>query len=158
MRRRYKILFILIGIFALLECGAIAYISLTRTYEIKSLTNTGNKYTLNFDKVNNSVHYVVKVKENNNTIIEKEIEDNTFNFELDNTDYESTYEVSVVAVKKNGEERIAHGTLNVNIMGEENEPKGNDKTLSDDVIRYYDLDSDGWRSFIIENLKEWKID
>lgn len=66
--------------------------------------------------------------------------------------------VEFTYLKKNGEERIAHGTLNVNIMGEENKPKGSDKTLSKDVIRYYDLDSDDWRSFIIENLKEWKID
>ena len=58
--------------------------------------------------------------------------------------------------KKNGETRTAHGTLNIDIMGEENTPKGTGYEVSDDVIRYYDTDSKGWRSFIIENFVDWK--
>lgn len=55
--------------------------------------------------------------------------------------------------KVNGEIREAYGTLNVKIIGEENQPHNNDKyQASDEVIRYYDLNSNGWRSFRIENL------
>ena len=57
--------------------------------------------------------------------------------------------------KKNGEERTAHGTLNIEIMGEKNAPKGTGYEVSDDVIRYYDTDSNGWRSFIVENFVDW---
>lgn len=58
--------------------------------------------------------------------------------------------------KKNGEERSAIGTLNINIMGEENTPKGTGYETSDTTIRYYDLNSEGWRSFVVDNLIEWK--
>ena len=57
--------------------------------------------------------------------------------------------------KKNGEERSAIGTLNINIMGEENTPKGTGYETSDTTIRYYDLNSEGWRSFVVDNLIEW---
>ena len=54
--------------------------------------------------------------------------------------------------KKNGEERMAVGTLNKEIYGEENAPKGTEAKLADNVIRYFDMNSAGWRSFIAENL------
>lgn len=54
--------------------------------------------------------------------------------------------------KKNGEERTAHGTLNKEIYGETNEPKGTAKSVPENQVRYFDLDSNGWRSFITENL------
>ena len=57
--------------------------------------------------------------------------------------------------KKNGEIRSAKGTLNIDIMGEDNAPKGTGYDIVDDNIRYYDLNSEGWRSFIPENLIEW---
>ena len=58
--------------------------------------------------------------------------------------------------KKNGEIRTAHGTLNIDLMGEVNAPKGGDtKTGPDNQIRYYDTDSNGWRSFLIENFIDW---
>ena len=41
--------------------------------------------------------------------------------------------------KKNGEERSAIGY-----------------ETSDTTIRYYDLNSEGWRSFVVDNLIEWK--
>ena len=106
MKKKYKILFILIGIFALAEVATIGVMSLNKSYSINSLSNLGNNYTLRFDKVKNSAHYIVRVKENNNTIIEKEIDKTIFNFELKNTNYDSQYELSVVAVKKNGEEEV----------------------------------------------------
>lgn len=59
--------------------------------------------------------------------------------------------------KKNGEIREAKGTLNTEIMGEENTPKGTGYEITDSNIRYYDLNSEGWRSFIVDNLIEWKI-
>jgi len=59
--------------------------------------------------------------------------------------------------KKNGDERVAKGTLNVEVMGEENSPKGTGYDITDSNIRYYDLNSEGWRSFVVENLIEWKV-
>ena len=58
--------------------------------------------------------------------------------------------------KKNGDIRTAHGTLNIDIMGVENSPKGTGYETPDNVIRYFDTDSNGWRSFIIENFIDWK--
>ena len=58
--------------------------------------------------------------------------------------------------KKNGEERTAVGTLNFDIMGKDNKPKGTGYEITDSNIRYYDLNSEGWRSFITDNLIEWK--
>ena len=57
--------------------------------------------------------------------------------------------------KKNGEERMAHGTLNLEVMGEENAPKGTGYESTDSQIRYYDTDSKGWRSFLVENFVDW---
>lgn len=59
--------------------------------------------------------------------------------------------------KKNGDERVAKGTLNTDIMGEKNTPKGTGYDIVDTNIRYYDMNSEGWRSFLIENLIEWKV-
>jgi len=58
--------------------------------------------------------------------------------------------------KKNGDIRTAHGTLNIDLMGEENAPKGtSDYKVPDNTIRYYDTDSKGWRSFLVENFIDW---
>ena len=57
--------------------------------------------------------------------------------------------------KKNGETRTAKGTLNIGVMGEENAPKGTGYDIVDNNIRYYDLNSEGWRSFITDNLIDW---
>jgi len=57
--------------------------------------------------------------------------------------------------KRNGEIRSAKGTLNIDVMGNENAPTGSGYKTSDDIIRYYDLNSEGWRSFVVENLIEW---
>lgn len=59
-------------------------------------------------------------------------------------------------LKKNGETREAKGTLNIDVMGSENAPKGTGYEISDNIIHYFDIDSNGWRSFIIDNLIEWK--
>ena len=57
--------------------------------------------------------------------------------------------------KKNGDERIAKGTLNEDIIGKENLPKGTGYEITDTNIRYYDLNSEGWRSFLVENFVDW---
>ena len=61
-------------------------------------------------------------------------------------------EVKFKYTKKNGEIREALGTLNSDVYGKENEPKGNGYSVPENQIRYYDLNSKGWRSFIIDNL------
>jgi hypothetical protein len=55
--------------------------------------------------------------------------------------------------KVNGDERIARGTLQDTVITEDggSMPKGVMET-SDETIRYYDLNSNGWRSFRIENF------
>ena len=57
--------------------------------------------------------------------------------------------------KKDGSIRDAKGTLNIDVMGNENAPTGSGHNVSDANIRYYDLNSNGWRSFIYNNLLEW---
>ena len=79
-------------------------------------------------------------------------------FEVNINDFKNALRKGVVNFKykkKNGEIRDAKGTLNVEIMGEENTPKGTGYDNVDTNIRYYDLNSEGWRSFIAENLIEW---
>ena len=49
--------------------------------------------------------------------------------------------------KKNGEERVAHGTVNLQLIPAEKHPKGTAKNLSDEVVRYYDFTKNDWRSF-----------
>ena len=80
----------------------------------------------------------------------KEVNINDFKRALHNGKVEFKY------IKKNGEERTALGTLNIDIMGEGNKPKGTGYEITDSNIRYYDLNSEGWRSFITDNLIEWK--
>jgi len=58
--------------------------------------------------------------------------------------------------KKDGSERTARGTLNLEVMGEDNAPVGSERSYSENAVRYYDLNSEGWRSFIVDNLVEWK--
>ena len=54
--------------------------------------------------------------------------------------------------KKDGTEREAYGTRNIDIITQQGAiPSGNGSEKSG-VIAYYDLDSKGWRSFRIENF------
>ena len=54
--------------------------------------------------------------------------------------------------KKDGTERNAVGTLNPSIYGEENEPVGTGRSVPENQVRYFDIDAQGWRSFLVENL------
>ena len=60
-------------------------------------------------------------------------------------------EVSFTYTKKDGSARTANGTTKLDMIPENSHPKGGYDT-PDDVCRYYDLNSEGWRSFIINNL------
>lgn len=56
--------------------------------------------------------------------------------------------------KKDGSTRVAKGTLNFDIMGEKNQPKTGVDYDFNDTTRYFDVDSDGWRSFKNDNFIE----
>lgn len=56
--------------------------------------------------------------------------------------------------KKDGSTRIAKGTLNFEIMGEENTPKSGVEYDSETTTRYFDVNSEGWRSFKNDNFLE----
>lgn len=55
-------------------------------------------------------------------------------------------------IKKDGTERVAKGTLNIETMGEENAPKGTGMETPDYTTRYFDVDKSSWRSFQNVNL------
>ena len=56
--------------------------------------------------------------------------------------------------KKDGSIRVAKGTLNFDIMSEENQPKNVIDYNSDTTTRYFDINSNGWRSFKNDNFIE----
>ena len=60
--------------------------------------------------------------------------------------------------KVNGELRNMCGTRNLNIIAEEYHPKGEGKTISDpdSVVTLFDVEANGWRSFRVENLIEYR--
>lgn len=60
-------------------------------------------------------------------------------------------EVEFEYTKKDGTVRTARGTTNFNIIPEKDFPKGNNP-VAPETVRYYDLDSEGWRSFIRDNF------
>ena len=56
--------------------------------------------------------------------------------------------------KKDGSIRTAKGTLNSDFIPEEHVPKNAGYEAPAGVQRYYDLNSEGWRSFLVDNLVE----
>lgn len=57
--------------------------------------------------------------------------------------------------KTDGTIREAKGTRNIDIITEENAlPKGIVKD-NDTIIKYYDIDKGGWRSFKVDNFIEF---
>lgn len=55
--------------------------------------------------------------------------------------------VEFVYTKVNGEKRTAHGTLKNSVLEANNAmPTGNMTNKSDNVLRYYDIDKEAWRS------------
>ncbi len=63
-----------------------------------------------------------------------------------------TDKVSFKYTKKDGSIRDAVGTLNSEIYGSENEPSGSSKSIPENQVRYFDVNSNGWRSFLVENF------
>ena len=62
--------------------------------------------------------------------------------------------VEFTYTKKDGSTRTAKGTTKQTVITENggNLPKGTAMDLSDKVTRYYDINSNGWRSFTNDNL------
>ena len=58
--------------------------------------------------------------------------------------------------KKDGTEREAYGTRNTGIIKDHNATPSGTGTEKIGVITYYDLDSNGWRCFKIENFIGFK--
>lgn len=75
------------------------------------------------------------------------------------TEFKNKLHEGVVAFsyqKKDGSTREAHGTLKNEILKENNaEPKGTGKEVSDDIIRYFDVDKNAWRSFSVYSFIEY---
>ena len=68
----------------------------------------------------------------------------------------SSGDVHFTYLKKDGTEREAYGTRNLDIITLQGAiPSGNGSEKGG-VIAYYDLDSQGWRSFRIENFVGFK--
>ena len=58
------------------------------------------------------------------------------------------FETKFKYTKKDGSEREARGTLNTDMVPESAQPKGTQSwETADDIVKYYDLDKEGWRSF-----------
>ena len=58
--------------------------------------------------------------------------------------------------KKDGTEREAYGTRNTGIIKDHNATPTGNGTEKAGVIAYYDLESEGWRCFKIENFIGFK--
>lgn len=54
--------------------------------------------------------------------------------------------------KRDGSERLAVGTTNIEDIPTESHPSGSFRNTSDEIIRYYDLTSEGWRSCLKSNI------
>ncbi len=62
-------------------------------------------------------------------------------------------EVKFSFIKKNSEKRQAFGTTKSDIVDENGAtPNGNGMPAPDNIVRYFDLDKKGWRSFDFENF------
>lgn len=68
---------------------------------------------------------------------------------------------SVTFEKKNGETRVMPCTLNMSLIPSDQHPKGGEASLTEGLektisaIRVFAPESEGWRSFIVENVKEF---
>ena len=66
-------------------------------------------------------------------------------------------EAEVVFTKANGEKRTMRCTLDVNQIPNEMVPKtdGNVTKVNEAVIKAYDLDKQGWRSFRVDSVESF---
>jgi len=63
-------------------------------------------------------------------------------------------EVTVKFTKKDGSERTLLCTLNESKIPAEKTPKGTEKQKNEEVVPVFDLESQGWRSFRWDSIKE----
>lgn len=54
--------------------------------------------------------------------------------------------------KKNGTLRKAQGTLNMALIPTEHHPKGTGRQPKDDIIPYFDIERNHWRSFRLHRV------
>lgn len=66
--------------------------------------------------------------------------------------------LEVTFVKKDGTERTMICTTDSGSIPEERYPVGESKVKENtDILRVYDLENDGWRSFRIDSVKSFKV-
>jgi hypothetical protein len=65
-------------------------------------------------------------------------------------------EANIVFTKKDGSERTMRCTLNPATIPLEKHPKGKTEQ-NPNVVAVYDLENEGWRSFIKENLISFSV-
>jgi hypothetical protein len=63
-------------------------------------------------------------------------------------------EVTVKFTKKDGSERTMICTLKEDKIPAEKTPKGTEKQKNEEVVPVFDLESQGWRSFRWDSIKE----
>lgn len=70
----------------------------------------------------------------------------------------STNHAEITFTKKDGTERIMICTTEVSSIPEDKQPV-NESTLKEntDILRVYDLENEGWRSFRIDSVKSFTI-
>jgi len=67
---------------------------------------------------------------------------------------------SVVFTKTNGDERVMTCTLSPDLIPVNSYPKNNEVKpvmLNSEVLRVYDTESNGWRSFRWDSLISWEV-
>ena len=65
------------------------------------------------------------------------------------------FETKFKFIKKDGTERESRGTLNFDMIPKESTPKGTQTWEDpDDIVKYWDLDKEAWRSFRWEQFIE----
>jgi hypothetical protein len=81
---------------------------------------------------------------------------------MNKQDYVSALSESVAVVtfeKKDGTERVMKCTRNMSVIPSDKQPTGNAsaKPESDEVVKVYDMEADGWRSFRIDSVKSFVV-
>lgn len=66
-------------------------------------------------------------------------------------------EVTVTFNKKDGTQRVMHCTLIPSVLPERTIVKEGTKKRSENTVSVWDLDSNSWRSFVIDNVISYKI-
>jgi len=70
---------------------------------------------------------------------------------------------TVTFTKKSGENRVMPCTLNMDLIPADMHPKGGEDALTEGLektisaIRVYAPESEGWRSFIVDNVQEFVV-